>query len=426
MLLASYGAGARPLLRSGTDNVINIWDGPVGDNLAIVGLHLWPNLYDGANGAPHCIGVFGGVANLLIEDCYLEAGFTNIVLDADSVQPAPTGRHKNMAIRRNVVVDAYTTTPDNVAGLFASGIDGLLVEGNLFDRNGWRDDVPGSLPTIFRRNVYIQDGNTDAVVRENIVARTDGMQVRCGGIVEDNLCMKNAISILFGGGDHPNPAGVTGSIHRNVMLDGNDLLPGDGRGWGLNFENVAEATVDSNVIAHNVSGHAPLPVIFGIASNNAGVHNLTFSNNVVYGWGGYVRFVGNLLQTQNVHLGNNVMQNEITQDPLIQHEDVASTLGVISTHNVFFAIASPTAWMQADGPLSLLQWKLLVHDTTSIADQAPFPDPERTIATYHQTLGGGASLEAFLQEARLQSRATWRPQYTSEAVNAYIRAGFGL
>jgi hypothetical protein len=35
-------------------------------------------------------------------------------------------------------------------------------------------------------------------------------------------------------------------------------------------------------------------------------------------------------------------------------------------------------------------------------------------------------VDDFVTEARQQSRLRWRTQYTAEAVNGYIRAGFGL
>jgi hypothetical protein len=329
-------------------------------------------------------------------------------------------------IRRNVIADAFATSNDNTAGIYAQGTDGLTLAENVFDRNGWRDDVAGSYPTWYRRNIYVQDGNTDVLVLGNIVARTDGMQVRCGGGVEDNLCLKNAISILFGGGQHPDPGGVQGYVRRNVILDGNDLQAGSPRGWGFNFENVGLATIDSNVVAHNVNGHYPFPITFGIASNGAGVHNLTFSNNVVYDWNGYSRFTGNASQTSNVRLSHNWFQNRISLDPLIQHDQYSSTAGVSSTNNLFYSIAATGAWMRAGSNLSLGQWKSIVHDLSSVGQQVNFPDPTRTIASYHASIGGVPALENFLIQARQQSRQYWRPQYTAAAVNDYIRAGFGL
>jgi len=67
-----------------------------------------------------------------------------------------------------------------------------------------------------------------------------------------------------------------------------------------------------------------------------------------------------------------------------------------------------------------------VQDTTSVSQQAQYPAPSRTIATYHASIGGSASYQAFLTEARRQSKSFWRHEYTAAAVRSYIRAGFGL
>lgn len=57
-------------------------------------------------------------------------------------------------------------------------------------------------------------------------------------------------------------------------------------------------------------------------------------------------------------------------------------------------------------------------------DKGPFVDPERSVASYNGTLGGEATFEAFANEVRKQSKTNWRKEYTAQAVNAYIRAGF--
>lgn len=55
-----------------------------------------------------------------------------------------------------------------------------------------------------------------------------------------------------------------------------------------------------------------------------------------------------------------------------------------------------------------------------------FPDPDRTIESYMATLGEDPTLDAFLDAARQQSRASWRPELSAGAVNDYVREGFGL
>jgi hypothetical protein len=54
-----------------------------------------------------------------------------------------------------------------------------------------------------------------------------------------------------------------------------------------------------------------------------------------------------------------------------------------------------------------------------------FPDPNRSIASYMQSIGMSGGLDEFLAEARQQSRFNWRTEFTAQAVNAHIREGFG-
>jgi len=191
--------------------------------------------------------------------------------------------------------------------------------------------------------------------------------------------------------------------------------------------NLTQATVEGNVVAHNVNGHAPSQAGFEVANNGRGVENLVFSGNVFYAWGGSTTFHGGASQTVNVQLLNNKFQNQITAEPLIVHQQSGSTSSMNSAYNVFDTLASQNACMQVgSGNMSLAQWKPLVNDTTSVEQVAQFPDPGRTIVTYHQSIGGAPSLEAFLAQARQQSKVNWRVEYTADHVNDYIRDGFGL
>ena len=429
MVVSAYGPSAeRPLLRTGTDDGMTIQTGTRSDSFAVVGLHFWPNRYDGTVGAPRGIAIFGEVHDFLIEDCMIEKYETNLVLQGTSEHPAPSGRLTNIEIRRCVIADAYTAGDSNAEGIFASGTDGLLLEENVFDHNGWRDDVPGSGPTWFRHNIYIQNLNTGVVVRGNIVARTDGLHSRSGGVIEDNLVLHNAIGIILGGGGFPaiEADGVDVTARRNVVLDGGDLQADSPRGWGIHLSNVRHGTVDSNVIAHNIAGHGPFPMIFSVANNNRGIEDTLYSNNVVYDWNGSSTFEGDGHLFVDVGFANNRFQNLLTPDQIFVHQDPTSVQGVVSSHNEFYTLAPASMWMQANGPLSLPQWQSLVHDAGSQAHQTAFPSPARTIGTYHALIGGAPSVDDFVTEARKQSRLFWRTQYTAEAVNGYIRAGFGL
>jgi len=427
MVVSSYGTDdARPCLRTGNDSglVSGVTPGPV-HNLAIVGIRFHCNAYDGVLWT-RAIECTNGGSNLLVEDCVCEGYNNGIVM----MGLGPAIRQVDASIRRNIVIDSWTSSGNGGNGLFFADCDGLLIEENLIDNNGWTGAHPHS--GFPGHNVYVQNLCTDVTVRRNIVSSTDGVHLRPGGTCEENLFLRNAIGITFGGGGFPEiePNGVTGIVRRNVILDGSDYdtTPDQARGWGLSLAgNIAQATVEQNIVAHNVNGHAPVQAMFSIAKNGRGVENTVFSDNIFYAWGGSTAFQGPGAQTVKVQLVNNKFQNGVTADPLILHDQPNSTRGLSSANNWFDSMAPIDAWMQQGvTPLSLEEWKELVGDTTSVAQSAAFPDPNRTIATYHQSIAGQPTLQSFLAEARKQSKSYWRATYTASAVNTYIRAGFGL
>src|SRR5262249_16416013 len=146
-----------------------------------------------------------------------------------------------------------------------------------------------------------------------------------------------------------------------------------------------------------------------------------------YNWNGVSTINGDGSTIYNIQFTNNKFQNHITSEPLLQHQNQSSTSTFYSANNVFDTSAPTNACMAiSGGDISLAAWKPLVHDTSSVEQSAPFPDPDRSIATYNASIGGAPSLDDFMLQARLQSKAYWRDQYTAKAVNDYIRAGFGL
>ncbi len=69
----------------------------------------------------------------------------------------------------------------------------------------------------------------------------------------------------------------------------------------------------------------------------------------------------------------------------------------------------------------------IVHNWGSYPDTpGSFPEPERNLEGYMESLGETPTFEAFIAEARRQSRANWRPRYTADAVNDWIREGFAV
>ena len=55
-------------------------------------------------------------------------------------------------------------------GLYADGVQGLLIEENVFDHNGWNESVAGAGPNMFNQSMYLNTLNTGVQVIGNIIA----------------------------------------------------------------------------------------------------------------------------------------------------------------------------------------------------------------------------------------------------------------
>jgi hypothetical protein len=126
---------------------------------------------------------------MLIEDCKFSFFALNIIIQEPSFVPS-----SNVVLRRNVVVDAYSTNSHS-QGLYASTIANLTLEQNLFDHNGFNTTVAGAGANIFNHNIYLQGIGTPgdlttrsgpATVLSNIFANDpSGPQFRAGGTITD-------------------------------------------------------------------------------------------------------------------------------------------------------------------------------------------------------------------------------------------------
>lgn len=357
LVVGYYGAqGARPLLQVSRSFVNH--DGHARSYQAFVGLHVvfYPADPDdpGFTGpAPSELRFVGGGEHLWVEDCKLR--YAGIV-----VQSHGGHTYRHVTLRRNLVLDVYgpnTSTSRDMrpSGLYAQGVDGLTIEENVFDHNGWNERIAGSGANMFCHNMYLQTDNVGAgvVVRANIITRgaSHGTQGRPGGLYEDNLFVANAIGLQLGYRKAPLKPGTFAYARNNVILDGRRMDPGDGSFprssavWGLYLDEVSQADVrvEGNVVAHR---RDPGSVV-GIQK----WPGVKYTGNVSHRWGG--------------GLGD-------TPDP---------------------------GW----------------------------PDPRRTVGSYLATLGEQpATLEGFLARVRKREVGSWDGRLGARAVNAYVRAGFGL
>ncbi|WP_169788559.1 right-handed parallel beta-helix repeat-containing protein, partial [Litoreibacter arenae] len=278
---------------------------------------------------PMAIGESG--QNVVVSDLNFDDGFTifdanNMILDGVQISDdnetalviqSLSGKPENITIRDSSVVDAYYLTPPNgadswvnnplMAGAFISNADGLLIEGNLFDHNGFAPDYDpglsadgGQPPQMFNHNLYIDWDNTDVTVRDNIIMRgaSFGAQVRGGGFIEDNVLIDNNIGLTFVGGDYEGrgPIGNFSLAADNVITSAGyhsaDRGADGALASGIRGNQGVQSTLVDNIVAHLADPNNPdeqANKIYG----EVGVQNVNdpfYDDSIIHNWLGSVDY----------------------------------------------------------------------------------------------------------------------------------------
>ena len=408
MLLGTYGNGPRPVVKPPHDDP-GIYMSSGCSYLAIIGIHFYPESRDPDSPAFVDSAPAAGIRYkdlsrynqqwFLVEDVCIESCATGVVVEVRG-HGTTTGL-AGFQLRRSVVIDSYAVGGHS-QGMFVRGVDGILIEENVFDHNGWYGDRTtggsvGARATTFNHNIYMdnenpwessntQDQRQSVIVRNNIFSRASasGIQMRPGGTLENNLGIRNA-DFKAGGGSQGNgaidpatPDGADATVRLNVILETTDIGDSDPLGRGLTLQNIRTATVCQNIIAHEIASPVNTYGVIAGRSNNP-QPAIEFDRNTIYEY--YRGAIHN------------------THDAVIDPEE---------NNNYWDAASVP--------------WP--VTGTNRNSEDVEFVDPNRSVASYNATLGGAATFEAFIAEARKQSKENWRPEYTASAVNDYIRAGF--
>jgi hypothetical protein len=421
MVMGSYGEGPRPLWKTGTQS--GIAGDPKGRglahaNLVFRDLRLVQHRNEGTSGGSG-FQLLNGWRDVLIENCLVERYRVNLCFQAYTEGV----RQSRIAVRRSVIVDALATNEAHAQGIFAEGVDGLLLEENVLDRNGWG---PGAMTAnIFRHNVYVQtkvggdSGCTNVVTRGNISARAaaTGLMQRPGGVVEGNLFLQNPIAVQFGYSGGPPVGGV---VRGNVVLDARDIRPGEPRAFGVWVTNVDGALIERNIVAHQETA-----TYNAVGLNVDGRYaKVVVRDNIVYAWaepsggGAALTWHGSALSGMEI-VGNQFQQ--VRGGGLVGHYAELSDgfsyrgnryYGVRGGRDEFWTAVTYAQWLERTG------------ERESSFALVQYADTERTIARYMEHLGLSGGLDEFLREAREQGRHRWRPEYAADAVNRWVAAGF--
>jgi len=164
-----------------------------------------------------------------------------------------------------------------------------------------------------------------------------------------------------------------------------------------------------------------------------GINDLTIRDNVVYDWYRAVTTNSGLVPggtgynaLNGLVVTNNDVQ-EVSAAQLVSHGGPYKSTAERWDANRYFDSTTPSSgWFTLNGAtLSMESWQAQVEATAQKV-KLEYANPGRGAAEYNQSLGGTASLSAFLAQCRGQSQATWRPAYTAGATNTFVRDGYSL
>lgn len=365
----------------------------------------------------------GGGQGWLIEDCRFE--------HIELVIQSYAGHHyEEVELRRNVVRHNYQvgTCGQNAkvrpSGLYASHVQGLRIEGNLFDHNGWNEDVPQACATMYNHNLYLNANKL--VLRENLIARASSMGVKMRSdrtgdaqdlVFENNLFFDGEIGLSIGGNSHEPARFQNLVIRRNVFSQiGRSNPTQRSFSWGLDLKDTENSLIEENFfLTQPWFDNAYAIAVHGAQSN------LLVSNNVFAG----LRGIGLKIDSQDTWQapvrfeGNRFHQND-NMSCLVAESSSQTKVRV--KDNLSFSPQS-TEFCAAKGQASggLRQGAFLEPSAQSI----PHSDITiRTLKDYASYLGLEHRAESVLDAAAKQSRLNYQPALSAPAINDYIRAGF--
>ena len=375
-VLAYYGeSGARPTIEG--DGQVYRQDRRLVSHLRFMGLRFYGYEHDPTHpefnpdaGTPD-LRFVGRFNDIVVEDSVFE--FAEMTVQAfDGNRPA------NFTIRRNIFNGSYSNISSfsrsgRRSNVFTIGVDGLDMRENVFDFGGWHPTVAGAGANQLSHCVYHNwqsDGNRTFFIN-NIVSRcaSHGIQMRSGGLAEDNFFARSSIGILMGYNFNGRevPAGTIAHVFNNVVSEGQHMSKGDracegsatctGALWGLEMtaNSGADYRAENNIVS-----------MLEENEDGTGIQDGNVRNLVIRG--------------------------------------LSSQGSFVNEGNIYYRFDDPNQGVDAG-----------------------YADPERTLATYNaDVIGGAESYDEFMGVVTSRPVGTWDDRYTASAINDYIRAGFQI
>ncbi|MEM8756809.1 MAG: right-handed parallel beta-helix repeat-containing protein [Planctomycetota bacterium] len=413
MVVTTFGEGRRPRLITDGDGVNMVNNRVAREHLRFVGLHFEPSQLGTEVGF---VATTNRAEDILIEDCYFRGYKVNISFDV----AASEGFSRNIRIRRNVLLDAMGDSHSQ--GIFADEVDGLLIEGNVIDRNGWDHRIGRSDATIFAHNIYIQRSSKNVVVRDNVVMRASshGVQMRPGGIVEANAFFRNPMSVLFANARQPSPR-PTDRVADNLIVGGVDLDNTQRRSWGIHLQDVLQVSVSGNLIANSRTPDADGGWGISISGRpDDFVDRTLIEDNIIDDYGMAISINPNL--ARQVLVRGNRFYRSRGDSKLVSSRATGGFGSVSFRDNEYLHLNDAEPFFDGSRDLRLTDWRSRFEPSATLIPGG-FVDQNRTLDTYAQSIGLG-SANGFFNAIRQQRRGSWDPRLSAEALRDYFLEGY--
>lgn len=413
VVIASYGNSlARPRVIS--DSFFIDHNGHSGSHLVITGIELLPAQ---ENQEPAGFRLVGSGDDILIEDCHLKYGTV--------VAQSYNGVYRNFQFRKNFVEQAYRkgtcdrSSRFRVSGMFSAAVVDMLLEGNVFDHNGWSEDHQDACGTMYNHNLYLNARSL--VIKDNILSRSSSMGLKLSAndegevqdvTVTDNFFYEGEIGVSVGGNGQVPRRFQDVRIENNVFY-AMGTLSGTGPtgrqlAWGIEVKDNLRSVIRGNFF----TAFANVPNSYGVSLGGGNEEDVIVTENV------FDRISGTALLV-----------------------DANDTFARASIHKNRIVLKDGSCALDQRGPQDqILYAKNAVIDarlghlfcTGGVAKDAADPvvqgftstdQPSGTTRTFLQYARsqGYESVEVYLKAALAQSRLESSPALTAQSINAYLR-----
>lgn len=383
--------------------------------------------FDGeGDGILHYVGTGQGH---FIEGCRFEYG--SVIFHG-----ARGGHYEDVHLRHSVIDGAYhvrTCLPGNPngdpkhrpVGLYASHVEGLHIEGNLFDENGWNPDVESACATIYNHNAYLTAHRIQ--IENNVFARSSSIHVKLRADVpgevrdvriEDNFFVEGEIGVSIGGNKLAPGRFQDATIRRNVFSEMGKTRPtGRTIAWGIDAQDTRGLVISQNLFLDQ--DEPGVTRSWGVALRGVLNEHVLIDRNLFSRIQGASLSSRHDARARDVRVTGNLFYSPEMPSCLIAH--TGDFEGLSFSGNRYLGPQDQGWFCIKEDTLPLDAWVVRSGESDARRPDPLSEDLRVNLAAYAKHSGAAATNAEFLEAARLQSRLAWDSRFEAKQINAFFR-----